>query len=278
VCTSNIANVSVVHPIRSYRIRGAQSPSCTILQAACACVASPDTFYPVAIGVGPKRAQLIDAMVGCANPAKELLRDAQDVFGEDAEVATIVSIGAGKGNVRLVFEHGREVGISDGLRRGIVMCEQVHEDLRTRFQKTTIYHRFNVEQEMGIHPDIVLAHLSAYLRKAATSARVDSAVESIRRRPTGEKLRDISKREMHATVRNSPSVDLITPIEIALKPRPSLVKNFVGREDILEAMRRTHLTGRSTKPPDTSITVLSGMGGAGKTQTALKFALEFEDQ
>jgi signal recognition particle GTPase len=66
-------------------------------------------------------------------------------------------------------------------------------------------------------------------------------------------------------------------IEITLKPRPSLVDNFVGREDILEAMRRTHLTHRSSNSKKPAITVLSGLGGAGKTQTALKFALEFED-
>jgi hypothetical protein len=67
-------------------------------------------------------------------------------------------------------------------------------------------------------------------------------------------------------------------LEIALKPRPSLVDNFVGREDVLEAMRLTHLTQRSTIANKPVITVLSGLGGAGKTQTALKFALEFEQQ
>ena len=73
-------------------------------------------------------------------------------------------------------------------------------------------------------------------------------------------------------------IDSVSVIEIALKPRPSLVKNFVGREDILGAMRRTHLTERSMKSQGPAITVLSGLGGAGKTQTALKFALEFEEK
>ena len=67
-------------------------------------------------------------------------------------------------------------------------------------------------------------------------------------------------------------------IEITLKPRPSLVDNFIGREDILESMRRTHLTQRARNSKKSVITVLSGLGGAGKTQTALKFALDFEDQ
>ncbi len=63
-----------------------------------------------------------------------------------------------------------------------------------------------------------------------------------------------------------------------VKPRPALVDNFVGREDVLEAMSRTHLTRRSKNSKKLAITVLSGLGGAGKTQTALKFALEFEEK
>ena len=74
------------------------------------------------------------------------------------------------------------------------------------------------------------------------------------------------------------TVDSIAVIEVTLKPRPSVVKNFVGRDDILEAMRRTHLGERSTNSHDPAVTVLFGLGGAGKTQTALKFALEFEDK
>ena len=62
-----------------------------------------------------------------------------------------------------------------------------------------------------------------------------------------------------------------------LKPRPALVENFFGREDVLEAMRQSHITQRSRNSKRSAITVLSGLGGAGKTQTALKFALEFED-
>ena len=73
------------------------------------------------------------------------------------------------------------------------------------------------------------------------------------------------------------SVDSVTVIEIALKPRPSLVQNFIGREDILRSMRRTHITNRDPNLRTPAITVLSGLGGSGKTQTALKFALEFEE-
>ena len=156
-------------------------------------MASLDTFDPVTIGVGHKKAVLTDAMVGYANPAKELLREAQDLFSEDGEVASVVSIGAGKGNFRVAFKDGREEGISEGIRRGAAMCEQVHEDLQGRLQETNIYYRFNVEQEMGIDPEIILAHVSTYLREKATSGRVDRAIKSIQYHPIGVKLKDISK-------------------------------------------------------------------------------------
>jgi hypothetical protein len=150
-------------------------------------------FDPVTIGVGHKRAVLIDAMVGCANPAKELLQEAQDVFGEDAEIASIVSIGAGKRKVRVVFEDGQEVGIGEGLRRGIAMCEQVHDDLQGRLEETNLYYQFNVEQELSTNSDMVLAHISAYLMEKVTSGRVDSAIKSSQHCPTGVKLKDISE-------------------------------------------------------------------------------------
>jgi replication-associated recombination protein RarA len=67
----------------------------------------------------------------------------------------------------------------------------------------------------------------------------------------------------------------VTVVEIALKPRPSLVDNFIGRCDVLEAMHRTH---HATNAKKSAISVLYGLGGAGKTQTALKFALEFEEK
>ncbi|PVF99242.1 TPR-like protein [Serendipita vermifera] len=61
-------------------------------------------------------------------------------------------------------------------------------------------------------------------------------------------------------------------------PRPPLVGGFVGRNDILEAMRTTHFETTSTRHNAPRVTVLTGLGGSGKTQIALKFASEFEEK
>ncbi|PVF94730.1 hypothetical protein CPB86DRAFT_740055 [Serendipita vermifera] len=65
---------------------------------------------------------------------------------------------------------------------------------------------------------------------------------------------------------------------MTLKPRPPLVNGFVGRDDILEAMRRIHFESALPRGTTPRVTVLTGLGGSGKTQIALKFALEFEER
>ncbi|KAG8811474.1 hypothetical protein FRC17_002432, partial [Serendipita sp. 399] len=65
-----------------------------------------------------------------------------------------------------------------------------------------------------------------------------------------------------------------------LKPRPQIVEDFVGREDILTSMRNTHFDNNkpSFRRDGPTITVLTAMGGSGKTQIAVKFASMFEER
>jgi hypothetical protein len=192
VCTSNTSNLSIVHLIRSYRTRSAQTAPCTILEAACACVAFPDTFLPVSIGSGHKLVTLINGLAVAANPGKELLREAQRVFGDDMEVATILSIGAGKGDVWDVSTAtGSE--LREAVKRAMTSCEPVHEELYLRLRQTSIYFRLNVERGSGPQMELCSANVSAYLEEGVISDRVDEAVKSIHLRPTGVKLKDISE-------------------------------------------------------------------------------------
>ncbi|PVF91547.1 hypothetical protein CPB86DRAFT_830534 [Serendipita vermifera] len=66
--------------------------------------------------------------------------------------------------------------------------------------------------------------------------------------------------------------------KVALRPRPPLVEGFVGRDDILRAMRQIHFDDTSSTRQAPLITVLTGLGGSGKTQISLKFASEFEQR
>jgi hypothetical protein len=121
VSTSNAFNLFIVHPIWSYQTRSTQAVLCTILEAACACIASLEIFLQVNIGSGNEKITLIEALAVAANPGNELLRER--VFGDDGELPTIVSIGAGKRRLEYVdhewlgAEGGTETG-RDELRAG----------------------------------------------------------------------------------------------------------------------------------------------------------------
>ncbi|KAG8818906.1 hypothetical protein FRC18_012275 [Serendipita sp. 400] len=63
-----------------------------------------------------------------------------------------------------------------------------------------------------------------------------------------------------------------------LKPRPRKARDFVGRKDILDAICTVHFDTENSLSQDDCpiITVLTGMGGSGKTQIAVSFASLFE--
>jgi hypothetical protein len=162
------------------------------LEAACACIASPDTFIPISIGTGHKQVTLVDALTVAANPGKELLREAQRVFGDESEVATILSIGAGKGDVWSVSTTTSSE-LREAVKRATMSCEPVHEELYSRLRQTAIYFRLNVERGSGPQMELSFASVSAYLGEGAVSDRVDEAIKSIQRRSMGVKLQDIRK-------------------------------------------------------------------------------------
>jgi hypothetical protein len=148
-------------------------------------------FIPVSIGTGHKQVMLVDAMALAANPSKVLLSEAQRVFGEAAEVATILSIGAGKGDVWSMSTSG--AGLREAVTRAAASCEPVHEELYARLRETAIYFRLNVERGLGPQLELSSTAVSAYLEEGAVSNRLDDAIKSIGNHSVGVTLKDISE-------------------------------------------------------------------------------------
>ncbi|PVF91531.1 hypothetical protein CPB86DRAFT_316774, partial [Serendipita vermifera] len=140
-------------------------PDCSILQAACATIASPDAYDPVTIGDEGDQVLYIDAMAGYANPTNELLKEAEKVFGGEVMVANIVSIGSGQ----LDPEQQKHAQLNDILRRAITDTERVHNDIQNRFQDLGIYSRFSVDAILSIDNTVVNTtriKTAAYLEEA----------------------------------------------------------------------------------------------------------------
>jgi hypothetical protein len=226
VCTLCTDDLSTLYPIRSYPSRGAPAPPCTILQAACASVAFPDRFLPVTLGSGHRRVILVDATVGYANPTKDLLLEAQEVFGEDAHVSAIVSIGSGKHAVSKPAERHEENGMMAALMQVInfvlfllllgyrgkdnasqttppkIILDQVsrdgeptHAELQHRLREAFIYYRLNVDQNLAGLTDAsrIYSLTQVYMKKPDINGQLNDVVKAIQTRPNGKTLKELSK-------------------------------------------------------------------------------------
>jgi hypothetical protein len=168
------------------------TPECTILQAACATIASPEAYDPVFIGEEEDEPYL-DAMAGFANPTNEMLKEAEKAFKKDTIVANIISIGSGK----LGPQHiATRTPLSDLLKRAITDTERVHNDIQNRFQDLGIYFRFNVEGILPMTNSIgktTRAQTVAFLEDPANSKKMDGTVISIQERSGKRPLKDLSR-------------------------------------------------------------------------------------
>ncbi|CAG7852489.1 SubName: Full=Uncharacterized protein {ECO:0000313/EMBL:CCA74954.1} [Serendipita indica DSM 11827] len=241
VCAMNKANMAGCHLIRSYQSRGMTSPKCSILDAACASINDPEMYDPVLLGAGHSSVTLINAMMGYANPIKELMRETQTApfGGENSQISTVISLGAGK--------HGplEASRLSDAIRNIAAGAERTHQEMQGRLRVEGIYFRFNVDQ--GIQPDDDISTVNGKTRAYVEIPDVNSAIDN--------SLTSLRHREERLSAKQ---INTIKVVEVGFKPRPALVPNFIGREDILQGLRRTHISPHTPMSP------------------ALRFCLDFE--
>jgi len=232
----------------------------------------------VIIGKDDRKVALIDAMAGYPNPTGELLREAQRVFGENGKVATVISLGSGKKRAPDLLAGGDQNTVVEAVRHSVLNPEITHEGLEARLHETHLYFRFNVAHDFGscVNSSEIYPHTAIYLGEADTNKRLNEAIKSMRNRSGGMTLEELSKSQISLVSLPDGRVDVVTPVKITPRARPSVVPTFIGREDILDAMRQTHFGNRQSGSDMPAITVLTGIGGSGKTQIALKFALDYE--
>jgi hypothetical protein len=220
------------------------------------------------------------ANTGYSNPTIELLKEAERYFGRDSEVATIISVGAGKSESNASHENPQMIDI---LKRLAVDTERVHNEVQNRLKELAIYFRFNVDQGISTQatPYLIRIHTQAYLEEEAASQTMDDAIKSLLSRRAVTRLREISTSALHIRTESLMAFRILDSVSVATvkhKPRPSVVPYFVGRQDILQKLCTYHLGGPLEPPITTSprISILTGLGGSGKTQISLRLAAEYE--
>jgi patatin-like phospholipase/acyl hydrolase len=172
------ANISVL--FRSYQSQETHS-GCKIWEAARATSAAPTFFKRIEIG---NKQPFIDGGLGCNNPSKLVLKEAQVVFPAQ-QIGCLVSIGTGQAEVISIgtpgfFQQIVPTDVIDVLKAISNDCEATHEDMLLLFANSpNIYFRINVEQGMqGIR-------LSEWVKMANVEAHT---MQYLKRKEVGEKL------------------------------------------------------------------------------------------
>ncbi|KAI9824171.1 MAG: hypothetical protein M1826_007429 [Phylliscum demangeonii] len=240
---------------RTYGVRENASANCKIWEAARATTAAVTFFKRIAIGQeGSVMEEFIDAGIKCNNPAIRLLSEAQAVFGDDRALNCLVSIGTGHpGVIDLskpdTFQKIIPTGVVDVLRKIATDCEGTAHELRLRFKKVPdSYFRFNVTRGAGSislqeweRMGEVKTHTKAYLEETAVSDSINAVPCYFGR----------------CLPRSSP--------------------HFTGRRSVLDKLVK-YFGNHQVDPLRKRQFLLHGMGGAGKSQLAMRFAEEAEDR
>ncbi|KAJ7747516.1 hypothetical protein B0H16DRAFT_1888734, partial [Mycena metata] len=266
VCARNAHNMDANIPVlfRTYDSRETHS-GCAIWEAARATSAAPTFFKRIEIG---RRQPFIDGGLGRNNPSRLVLEEAQKVF-QDRQLGCLVSIGTGQGNIISIdkpgfFQKLMPTDVIDALKGITTDCEATHQEMLGLFKNyPNVYFRLNVEQGMqGITLSewekltYVEAHTAQYMKRKEGEDKLISVVKAIRSGASHLVIEQLT----------SPKPSVRSAKDRKLCPLP--VSTFTGRKDILQKMHNSF----DRDPGCQNVFVLHGLGGAGKSQLAYKFA------
>ncbi|CAE6420003.1 unnamed protein product [Rhizoctonia solani] len=264
VCAIQADNITAGTPtlIRTYDVSENDGPKCKIVQAALATTAMMGYFKPITINDSGIGITYVGGELGGNNPTGHMLAEAGRVF-VDRVVSCIFSIGAG--HLHPINLKSKDVGVAISRDR-----ERVAQEMARRFQYTTdVYFRFNVDQGMQNigaanwekMPEVV-SHTRQHTTLFEVSSRLTQAAKAF------------AKADTFIPVAQLGGIIPPTNIVRALRSCPPPSATFVGQEEALSQMAHCIFDGIEGR----HIFVLNGLGGAGKTQLALKFAQDYRNK
>ncbi|KAJ7099133.1 hypothetical protein C8R44DRAFT_747819 [Mycena epipterygia] len=252
-------NAGIPHLFRSYNTLEEPASNCMIWQAARATSATPRLFKPMEIGLAGLKQRYIDGCVGNNNPTSLVVEEAKQLYPSHP-IVLVTSLGAGHPDTVQIPKTWSLNSIAQVMKNIATDCEKTHEDNVHKFQTmATAYFRFNVQQGMqALEPKDwnklpeVLAHTNSYLKTHDAKSKLTEVVKII-----------LNPAIPVSPVSNPETVSVLKPTNNCAPPS----RIFQGRQTILHQMHTffTQMVGKQY------IFVLHGLGGAGKTQIALKF-------
>ncbi|KIM19657.1 hypothetical protein M408DRAFT_31032, partial [Serendipita vermifera MAFF 305830] len=271
--------------LRTYTV-GHQRPSAiTVVEAVLATCATQPDFAAVTFGTRHNTRKYIAAS-GAGNPIHEVITEAHLLFGGDANVACLLSLGAGHPGIIPSPQDENEVALHKVVRDMMHNCQQRAQEVDERISRTGIYSRFSVDHGMQSDPAGKLddpswatAQMADYLSRQETGERLQLLAHNCGLAKGPVTLNQLK----HAVVSAAPghvativqqSVETLISnhddeIIARLRTRDLVFESQVGtclegtRQDILEGFR-TWLADLQSR----NILWINGNSGVGKTAIA----------
>jgi len=193
VCAMPAVNFKYPRRFRTYDVRKHRNANCKIWEAARATTAAPTVFKGIEIGESGQIAErFVDAGMKCNNPTKEVIQEAQLLFGDHRPFGVLVSLGTGHpGTVGMsapdAFQKILPTELIDFLKNLALDCESTAKDVERQLKYfPNHYFRFNVTHGVGTisleewkKMGDVQSHTKAYLQEEKVSDAIDLLVERI---------------------------------------------------------------------------------------------------
>lgn len=167
--------------------------------------------------------------MGAGNPCRDLISEAYDVFGGDAYVSTILSLGTGHLGSISVPENNSEDEWIEVLQDMVKNNEKTAQEMESQLGHLGLYYRFAVDQGLqkvyGMSAnDATRVHSQsqAYLQQVEISRRIDHCVEDLRLRQGHATLEQLSMHKNHVTQVISSKSSQSIPVVGSLSTRACL--------------------------------------------------------
>ncbi|PVF91275.1 FabD/lysophospholipase-like protein [Serendipita vermifera] len=240
---------------------------CSVVDALSASIAIPTLFDPVSIGLDFAALELSGAHLAFNNPTRELLKEAQRVYGDERQLSVILSLGSGKSKDSSLGESNQTNAIDGLLKKLIGNSEATERDLAYQLYDVGAYIRLNVDHGLEciqLHEwsrlSLVLAQSQDYLVSPSITKLVDNIISGLIERQGVMTLNQLTR---------------TTRIKRQAKAPPAVSPFFVVRKEEWTIMEQKLLGPRMK---GLNVFVISGMGGCGKTQMVSYFVQEYHNR
>jgi hypothetical protein len=270
-------DISQCEIFRTYRSRQS-SINCTLIEALCASLAVPPLFDPVRIGPKSRQRMFIGGAVGFYNPARQILKEATQIYGDDQRVALILSLGSGAPpTMSLDRIKPPSYNIESLVNCIATDCQRVAREMDSQLIQVDTYVRLNVNrglEDSGFSDWSYISSMESCIKSYLHAASVDQTVETASEKIT-KRIGSVTLAQLSTVIYHTSShiilksiIDRSTRIRYTAKPIPSVSPYYVVRENEWNAMNH-HLVDAGEKR---KIFAITGMGGCGKTQMVAYFA------